>query len=225
DLSASVVKKRLRLEENLVDKPHLEEAIKVAGVHKVAMVAKLATPETEEMFAEKVKNMSKQAVQAYSKELRGVPSPETLRIDFDEDMTFLFLKLKKKLGKNLSNRGAMTVILKKMNEAEFPEARTRKPKMVSQKSVPGETFAPVKRYVSVVRRREELGKTNGRCAHVGCNRPPDVFHHVKRYGEWGDHELVEPLCKIHHEFAHNGITEKETRVDFLYQKYRVEALK
>ena len=37
------------VEPNLADKPHLGGIAKV-GVKKVAMVAKLATPETEEIF-------------------------------------------------------------------------------------------------------------------------------------------------------------------------------
>ena len=46
-LSEGVVKKRLNLEKNLKDKPNLKKAVATQGVHKVAIVAKLATPETE----------------------------------------------------------------------------------------------------------------------------------------------------------------------------------
>src|SRR3989339_2192385 len=69
DLSQYAVETRLRLEPNLVDKPHLKAAIAKAGVKKVAMVAKLATPETEKIFADKIVNMSKSSVQTLSREL------------------------------------------------------------------------------------------------------------------------------------------------------------
>ncbi len=47
DIARTTVVKRLRLEENLIDKPFLRAAIEHVVVHKVAMVAKVATAETD----------------------------------------------------------------------------------------------------------------------------------------------------------------------------------
>ncbi|MBU0768563.1 MAG: hypothetical protein KJ687_05695 [Proteobacteria bacterium] len=69
-LSNGVVSKALKLHENLKDKPFLQKAVESQGIHKVAILAKIATPETDRAFADKVENMSKAGVQALSKEIR-----------------------------------------------------------------------------------------------------------------------------------------------------------
>ena len=117
-LSKGVVLKRLRLEKYIGDKPILKDAIRTEGIHKVAMMASLATHENEEFLVDKLKNMSKSAVQELSKEMRGHDCsvrgeslfdemnikddksmmnckavPTKITIELDEDMSFLFLKL------------------------------------------------------------------------------------------------------------------------------------
>ena len=171
DISNSTVKKRLRLEENLSDKPFLKAAIATIGVHKVAMVAKITTPEMDKAMADKLCNMSKIAVQSLSKELRAGQNqsslcsavPLTKKIELDENSTFLFLKLKKKLGKNLSDKEFLKQILEERERQEFPQKKEERASSVvlqkasksmthddgnvkvthavtDQKSVPGETF-------------------------------------------------------------------------------------
>jgi hypothetical protein len=56
-LSHSTVEKALKLDEKLRDKPLLQKAIETQGVHKIAIIASLATPENEKMFADKVENI------------------------------------------------------------------------------------------------------------------------------------------------------------------------
>ena len=51
-LSHSTVEKALKLEEKLKDKPLLQKAIETQGIHKVSIIANLATPENEKMFAD-----------------------------------------------------------------------------------------------------------------------------------------------------------------------------
>ncbi|MDP2642534.1 MAG: hypothetical protein Q8P62_01680, partial [Candidatus Peregrinibacteria bacterium] len=70
-LSKGVVLKRLRLEKYLSDKPKLRDAIKTEGIHTVALVASVATADTEEAWVDKLKNMSKNAIQELSKEVRN----------------------------------------------------------------------------------------------------------------------------------------------------------
>lgn len=69
-LSKEVVKKRLRVEKYIYDKPKLKESILTEGIHKVALVASLATVENEAVWADKIQNMSKPAVQELTKEVR-----------------------------------------------------------------------------------------------------------------------------------------------------------
>ena len=292
-LSEPVVKKRLRLEKYLKDKPNLREAITTEGVHKVALVASLATIETDAAWADKVKNMSKPAIQALSKEVRwknenlfGVDgadrltnckttlcatAPQQIKINLEGDLFFMFLKLKKKYGKNLpaggqglSNREVMQKIFEEnlggnlRSELENVKRvdtkidtqevqRWKSAKSVHHKSVkviPGDTFSTAKikpkksksRYTSVHLRRNCLQKTAGKCSYPGCCRPAQVFHHKDRFANSQSHKSLTPFCKIHHEFAHNGLIRNEKSevkswqlqlqtgepdmIDQLYRQYR-----
>ncbi|MEK7837219.1 MAG: hypothetical protein AAB328_04470, partial [candidate division NC10 bacterium] len=150
DIAKTTVIKRLRLEENLKDKPCLKAAIATVGVHKVALIAKIATPETDKIMAENLFSMSKMAVQSLSKELRAEQGAEsvygsvenarqlafndgvhhaplckavsiTKKIELDENSSFLFMKLKTKLGKNLSDKEFLAILLEERAKAEFPQ--------------------------------------------------------------------------------------------------------
>jgi hypothetical protein len=144
----SIVKKTLKLHKNLRGKPHLQKAVESEGIHKVALVAKLATSNSDAAFADKVKNMSKHSLCELAREVRakekvsnsgandmalfsspchtapnqGVPlaslchaAPSTIKIELDEEMQFLFLKLKNKLGNHLGNKEVLRKILKEVD--------------------------------------------------------------------------------------------------------------
>lgn len=312
DIAKTTVIKRLRLEENLENLPYLKAAIEKVGVHKVAMVAKIATPESDEKLAESVLNMSKTAVQSLSKELRAGQSEEsvsggqqllrlqhgqdqslidnqsspckavpiTKKIELDEKSTFLFMKLKAKLGKNLTDKEFLKHILEKREKEEFPnrkakvtekvisrhgqELRTTRRKSVNvvpavpasgvtsdvgsvtddtfpakpitvdanqnvtgdrnlQISISDYTLAkPTARYIPIRKKRTVIAKTNGKCAYPNCNAPYEILHHTNRYSESRNHDSLIPVCKIHHEFAHNGLIQNETaKID----KWRISAIK
>ena len=56
-----------------------------------------------------------------------------------------------------------------------------------------------------------LHKTNHTCAFPGCTKPAEHLHHTERFGITGRHnpEKIIPLCKEHHELAHDGLIENE----------------
>jgi hypothetical protein len=325
-LSYSTVKKALNLEKKLENKPLLQKAVEKYGVHKVAIIANLATPETEKMFVDKITNMSKPALQQLSKELRG-KIQTSWQIEMDEEMMKTFLKLKKNLGKfgsNLSNKEALRRMLKKWAEAEGsgrskssrcddyiyenngnesksmmvkieePQRQAEKDQVFTgdfcedelsrcddyfcennkneSKSVMAKTEEPQRqaekdqvftgdfcedepfrcddylcendedelsrsddylwentknkhsRYIPVSKKRLVLAKTNGGCSHPNCQNLAQIFHHQIRFSQSKSHESVIALCRIHHEFAHNGITENISPADELYRKYRQMAL-
>lgn len=319
-LSKGVVKKRLRLEKYLKDKPNLKDAIKTEGIHKVALLASLATAENELALVDKLKNMSKVAVQELSKEVRNKiqqdglnnnqslfeancdpgdsstkinefcqancetnlcsAAPQRIRIDLEGDLFFMFLKLKKKYGEQLKNHDIMKKIFeenlgcneKKLVcnlEQEEDEGNAKKtiiknakiPEPQSVKVIPGDknlrgrfnnannpsakekntksltTKQSTKsRYISIHIRRNLLQKTADRCAYPQCNRLAEIFHHTDRFAKSNSHELIRPFCKIHHEFAHNGLIKNENmeiknwqlqlkigeldEIDQLYRQYR-----
>jgi len=248
-LSHSIVEKALKLEDKLKDKPHLQRAIETQGIHKVALVAKIATPQTDLFFADKVENMSKSALIELSKEMRGkvvtenennsqmfanqhievVYTKPPMKIDLDDEMKFLFLKLKKEMKEQrLSNKEFLRRLLKKMVDTSQMMHKPQKSASASQSApnFPGKKIAKnikilsnhndtrkqtdrVARYICVVIKRAALEITNGRCAHEGCNKPYEILHHVERFAAGGSHESIIPLCKEHHEFAHNGLLKED----------------
>ena len=269
DIAKSAVIKRLRLEKNLDDKPCLRAAIEKVGVHKVAMVVKIATPETDKLWAGKLENMSKMAVQSLSKEMRvntadaDAPLCKAIhnvkKIELDEESNFLFLKLKSKLGKNLTDKEFLKLILEERAKQEFPKKQNKsitgdvlnnaigKAGLLS-KSITGDVFnnamrkagllpqsvtddvfnnaiseagllSKSTRYISVHKKRQIIAQTGGKCAYPGCNSPYEILHHRDRYSESRSHNSVIPLCKIHHEFAHNNLikTKCKPRINGEYQ--------
>ena len=232
DIAGTTVIKRLRLEKNLENKPCLKAAIEKVGVHKVALVAKIATAETDKSFAENISNMSRVAVQSLSKELRAAQAsrpqicravPRTTKIELDEESTFLLMKLKAKLGKYLSDREFLKLMLKERAEQEFPQKQgeTAPPKSITddafreltcanhlsagEKSVTGDAS----RYIPSAKKRQIVARTNGKCSYPNCNSPFQVIHHVNRFSEGKSHDSAIPFCKIHHEFAHNNLIRNE----------------
>ncbi|PJC38560.1 hypothetical protein CO044_04370 [Candidatus Peregrinibacteria bacterium CG_4_9_14_0_2_um_filter_38_9] len=123
-LSAGVVDKVLKLKENLANCPSLFETVATQGVHKVAIIASLANTENEKELVAVVENMNKDAVQEYSKTKRGKKMRIVTKIEMDEEMEFLFLKLKKKL-KTASNKETMKRLLQALNMQFFPEEKSK----------------------------------------------------------------------------------------------------
>lgn len=250
-ISKSAVLKRLRLEKHLTDKPALKEAIKTAGVNKVAMVAAIATPQTDKAFADKVENMSKSAIETLSRELRAKADPTIVspcgalavrvKVELDEELSFLFMKLKQRWGMN--NKEVMRLLLNNAVATEFPEKEVSIKAMRMQTAkkvnvITGDNSPKPKKYINVYKQRVTLSETGGRCSYPGCNKPAVNFHHADRWSITKNHNNIRPLCKEHHEFPHNGLIENETsgdwrlnlngelktEADVLYRKYRQEAL-
>lgn len=231
-LSESLVKKALKLDEHLRDKPYLQKMIASQGIHKVALVAKIATPQTDSFFADKVENMSKNAIQELSKEIRqkneGIKfQKENMKIEFDDEMEFLFLKIKNKLGKGSSNKE----VLKKLFKEYVIEKIDKHTKVRISQKIPRGNFS---RYVPINIKRQIIQKTEGKCAHENCNKPYEILHHTKRFAlnknSESVHENIIPLCREHHEFAHNGLLKEDksawvnTVIDKKYREYRQKFL-
>jgi hypothetical protein len=233
-LSKAVVLKALKLHENLKDKPFLQKAIETQGIHKVALIAKIATPETDKAFADKVENMSASAIQTLSKELRREDiklthssdfvvkkcqaAPTKMTIELDPEMQFLFLKLKNKMDKGLSNKEALRNILERLTDQKitrqdfFEEKNDKQEKIFPNKSDHKETSTKPKtssRYIPIKIKKAAINKTNGKCSYPNCSKPAEIFHHPDRFSNSKNHESIISLCKIHHEFAHNGIIQNE----------------
>jgi hypothetical protein len=210
-LPESTVRKRLNLEKHLTNKPALRKAIAKVGVHKVALVARIATPENEEIFVEKLRTMSKPAVQQLSKELRNKPNNKTFTLKLTPNLQNLWDQTKKKLGPDLTDEQILEQLL------------------IQQKS-PGRTFTT--KSLSQKQKQQTKEVYKNKCAYPRCRKESEEVHHP---GRNGDHSDLRPLCKIHHQFMHHGLVKNETKqphkwqlqirkttnqTDLLYQKYR-----
>jgi len=264
-LSENVVKKRLNLEKHLENLPALKETVAKQGIHKVAIIASLATPSTEKEWVNRVKNMNKNDLQELAREIRdkenerelglfsttateaapGTASeatPETapcqaiqpkLTIELDEETRFLFLKLKKKIKGRLSNKEALKRMLKKLdsqaatlaavsrkNKKQAHPNGTAKPqnpsickflleeKLPSKQSEQTHQIIPAKQpthHIPREKERQAIEKYKGKCAYPGCTSPYHEIHHIDGFSKTRNHDNIIPLCKTHHNFAHNGL--------------------
>ncbi len=277
-ISGSAVDKRLRLEKHLENKPCLRAAIEKVGINKVALMATLATPRADAMVADKVLNMNKSALQTLSKELRHKndrvdrddknnkelylndinpcqAAPQNITIELDNEMTFLFLKFKKK-SKSLSNKEAMKRLLEAVDgrdcESGFANRAAAKRRLLNPhfasahkfvlKTVTGDNSetekAHKKRYIKASLKQQTLG--NGQCQYPNCNKPSEHIHHKNRYSKTKTHNNLIALCTDHHQFMHNGLIENEQTdkqnwalniyktpdsTDILYRKCREQAIR
>jgi len=151
--------------------------------------------------------MSKSALQTLSKELRGNDGiepccavPVKMVLELDEEMTFLFLKFKKKF-KNLNDKEVMKKLLEQAEES-YPK-KSLATDFEPAKLITGDE----KRYVPAAKKRTVV--YDGKCQYPACNKPYQHLHHPNRYAESKNHEGLVALCKDHHEFMHNGLIENE----------------
>jgi hypothetical protein len=111
----------------------------------------------------------------------------------------------------------------KMNKMMVKNAKPQKQAKKQQKN-PGTKIDKISRYIPIAQKRSAFEKTKGQCSHPNCNKPAEILHHKERFTTKKSHESITPLCKVHHEFAHNGITESISKADLLFRQYRQEAL-
>ena len=131
-----------------------------------------------------------------------------IKIELDEETEILFLRLKKKYAKESSNKYALKVLLKKMAdlvEGKGGDGAKRKHPLSSGKN----STRNYSRYIKSFQKQELLRDHNHTCVYPKCNKPYEVIHHRTAFSFDRRHENVIPLCKTHHEFAHNGLIAHE----------------
>lgn len=217
-LSKETVQLALRTLKNTEDKPELRSKIETEGLYKVSMVAKLATGETDKIWAEHVENMSKPALLEFAKEIRNGATESQkeiskkceavvpkMTIELDEEMQIMFNKLKQKHAKNFSNQEALRVIFKKLiaeTQSGFKKAKS---------GVPGNGITVPSRSIPAAKKRQIQEKTDGKCAYPNCTKPIENYHHRIPFNFQRSHDSVVGLCETHHEFAHNGLIKHELK--------------
>lgn len=197
-----------QVQKHIEDKPALKEVLQKVGVHKMRTIATMATKENQKDLAEKVQTMSKPALELYAREQKApkieIPPGGKMKIlsfHVDEAVELELRKLKEK-GETFND------VMKKLI-ALVPKQIEPKPRKVKlSKSRP----APAQK------KREALSRTNGKCSIPGCNKPAEEIHHEKPWAIFKSHKNLEPLCKPHHELAHQS----NSIIDQKFRKYKMQ---
>ena len=207
-----------QVEKHICDKPFLQKALPEVGVDKVRVIATIATKENQKDLAEKVKTMSKPALELFARAMReesmkgSCQSPpgrrrEQMSFSVDEEIAFKLRKFKQQLEKERKEAVEWNEVMKKLLEKSSERAaerRTTKPRAATRVS------HRVSRYVPAKRKREIEHTYYGRCAFPSCNKPSEELHHPERFSIVRNHNNLKPLCKAHHELAHHRLIEHET---------------
>lgn len=179
----------------------MKKLISKVGINKVRIVATLATKENQSDLAEKVKTMSKTALELFAREQRAPketpPGRERSTVSFslDKDVEFKLRKFKNKMGDAVEWNDVIKELLEK---AEKPVGKVRKARKTKKTK-------KITRYICV----ETKNRLPEKCQYPGCNLPAQVIHHPERFSLQANHNNLKPLCKGHHELAHNGFEPEE----------------
>ncbi|HAU40064.1 MAG: hypothetical protein UV80_C0005G0019 [Candidatus Peregrinibacteria bacterium GW2011_GWF2_43_17] len=209
----------LRIMKHIEDKPELLEVAREKGLGAVRPVATIATKETAKLWAGKIEVMSKHTLTTYVRDYKnGRPGTAD-----EQEVT---VKLRAKLAKRFEEfkkRADFEKLLEKFMDEVDAEPKPE-PVKTESKHIP----TSIKKYVAI--------KTNGLCAHPGCNKPATEFHHTARFSLRNEHnpDQITPLCKAHHDLAHLGLIANEEKQPYEWQlrtfpdttnhKYQVDQL-
>lgn len=224
-MSRSGVNEALRVFEKIADKPELQRVVEIRGINAIKPVVTIATQETAAFWAQKAKEMSKNTLETYVKEVRAGRLSEKEnsgrlaldaacakgRVSTGPDQEELLPRkasltmevdpeIAEKLEK-LKGQDSWNDLMKELLELREAKLELEKPKSVETDS----------RYVSAKIRAYSLGKTRETCAFPGCAKPYKILHHTKRFALTNEHEpsSLQPLCKAHENIAHLGLIEHE----------------
>ncbi len=192
-LSHGQVRDALRIMKRIEDKPALIEVAKEKGINAVRPVATIATKKNQEFWAEKAQIMSKNTLMAFVRSSGTGPTLNQKTIQ----MT-LSQKTVAKLEKIKGDRDWEEIMI------ELLEAKAlQKPAPVESKN----------HYIPAAIRNFVIQKYHGLCAFPGCCKEYEELHHTYRFSLFGVHDpdQIVPLCKSHHDLAHHGLIENETK--------------
>jgi hypothetical protein len=205
----------LRVDEKLKDMPKIKSLISEKGLNKVRLVSNIVKLETENFWAEKIKNMTKSSLELFIKEKFhpgtedsrksenaqrqgqiGIFDLETFRSQDENGSTDEIHEFKKK-----------TFTIQIDSETEF-ELRKFKQKIEKEKKEPVDWNTALKELVKRInfRTSHESKLANRRparksdTAHVSRHIPAEKKRELeqKHYGQCAYHDCNKPAEQIHH---------------------------
>jgi hypothetical protein len=220
-MSPGTVDEIVRVSKKLEDKPLLKNLMEEQGWSKLKVVATVATPETERLWAEKVKEMSKATLETLVREIKKQeeirPGAEMSTLSFhvtketETKLRILKQKLEKEKGEVLSWNQVMEELLKRNSEVQegVEESNLEKMKQTIQETLPKVS----KRYIPASVKNYLHQKYHDQCGYPGCKYPSTIVHHTRRFSLIPNHDpdFLVPLCKNHERLAHHGLIEQEEK--------------
>jgi len=216
-LSGRQVREVLNLEKRFKETPQLHELLVSGEVssNKLSRVAPIATKENEEELAQKVKILSKNAIETMTRDFKngnfgsgnGLSKPKNgveltpgrkLKQKFNHQFQ-LSEKVQEKLQELHQKGHDVNEILLELMKKRESEIQEEKEQIAQNSPAKSSRHIPVK--IKKVLRKEFGCK----CAVPGCNKPSVVLHHTGRFALTKQHNphFIAPLCKAHHEIAHS----------------------
>ncbi|MFH1298985.1 MAG: hypothetical protein ABII07_04105 [Patescibacteria group bacterium] len=207
----------LRVLNNIENKPELKKVAEEKGINSVKPVAVISTPETAEFWAEKAKNMPKNALEKYvqSYRLELLPRKAAVSVNLSPDLAKRFEQFKQRAD------------FEELLEKFMDEVEDDKPEAVETDS----------RHIPAAIEKHVRRRSGDCCEYPDCGRKAEIFHHTARFATHKCHDpsKIYHLCEGHERLAHLGLIENEelgprhwrlrekaspTETDRLVAKYR-----
>lgn len=215
------VNESLRVLEKIADKPALKKIIEAKGLNAVKPIVTISSSETQEFWAEKAMQLTKNELEMYVRDFRGGKiSNESLGLAEKDVENGLFqvggLPRKsencKKLLMELSPGTASR--LEKFKGDDDWETLMKEFLALKEDMIEKDKPQPVdntSRHIPAEIKKFVLKKYNLRCAFPGCNKSYDALHHTQRFflENVHDPDTIVPLCFTHHSLAHKGFIDDE----------------
>lgn len=243
-LTHETVNEVLRVHELLMDKPLLQAKLTSGeiGYTKLRPVARVATPETQKEWLEKIQTMSGKTLEMYVHEMKkSEQSPSELRA---KEATFETLsmtvfrhtaakfrvfkeRLEKKMKKPLTWDDVLRAVLE--NQTLIQKRVLKNPRHMKR-------VQTGKRYIPAKVRHILEEKHHGLCAFPQCFKPAKILHHTERFSLKPEHnpETITPLCTGHERIAHHGLIAHEEQStkqwhvretpDSTHPKYKIDQI-
>ncbi|MBU0981273.1 hypothetical protein KKC94_01125 [Patescibacteria group bacterium] len=193
------VRDALRLLKKIEDKPALKQVVEEKGLGAVRPIITIATVEDQEFWAEKAKNLSRRALEAYTQEFRKKTSTHQGKIGHvtnspPEESVNFSPPIANKIKQFLKRKNAEELLENFLDSFEED-----KPEVTQTSKIPAKT----QRFI--------IQRTDGKCAFPTCNKPYSNLHHTRRHSIENVHDptYIHALCKAHHELAHHGLIGNE----------------
>lgn len=216
-MSRNQVNEALRILNKTETLPALKSIIETKGINAIKPVITIATPETDNFWAEKANQMSQHTLETYVQDFKNIRSsglraeespsvniinseqstPQNTKISITMDLD---PEIADQLNK-LKGPGDWNTLMKELLKLRKEKLEAEKPKAVESHTRP--IPVEIENYV--------LKKTNSTCAFPCCYKPYEILHHIDRFAMYGIHDpdRIVPLCKAHERLAHLGLIENE----------------